>query len=62
MVAMTARAVSKVNKCASIERLPRAVLAINAPMDDSVKLTIASATRTSINENPEHKPRLGWIE
>src|SRR5260221_6282491 len=49
---MVARAVCSETKWASIDRLPRAALAINAPIDDNAIATIDSATSTSISVNP----------
>jgi hypothetical protein len=46
------RAVSNRVKCASIERLPRALLAISAPIDANATATIARATTASISVNP----------
>ena len=46
------RAVSRSDKCDSIERLPRAALAIKSPMDDKTMPMIDNATSTSIKVNP----------
>ena len=49
---MIARAISSRVKCASIYLVPRAVVAINAPIDANVMATIDSATNTSIRVKP----------
>src|SRR5882757_5141678 len=49
---MTARAVPNWFKYSSIERVPRTVVAINAPIDESEIATMASATSTSISVKP----------
>ena len=44
-----------------MERVPRTVVAINMPIDDSDMATTASATSTSIKVKPA-VARLGWTE
>src|SRR5262245_54864149 len=47
------RAVSNRIKCASIERAPRALLAISAPIGANTTATTESATSASISVNPQ---------
>src|SRR5262245_32836411 len=49
---MTARAVSNRVRCISIDWVPRAVVAMRAPIDDKAIATIERATKASISVNP----------
>ena len=58
---MTARAVSNRVKCPSIERMPRAVLAIKLPIAAITMATIDNATSASISVKPA-TPWSGGVE